>query len=56
MPSSDAALTLCPRLRRYQQLTKADMEATLPPAWADILWQAYRYIDEFGCAPQTDRT
>ena len=37
-------------LSRYQTLTMEDLVgAGLPPPVADMMWQMYSYIDEFGC-------
>ena len=30
------------------------MEAAMPPAWANMLYHMYSYIEEFGCGRQHD--
>ena len=33
---------------RFQQLSKDDMKAVMPPTYVDILWPMYRYVEELG--------
>lgn len=33
---------------RFQQLSKEDMAAVMPPTYVEILWPMYRYVEELG--------